>query len=187
MEDYHEIIPRIYLGGSDGSKDSSFIKGKKISVILNCTKDLPNHFEPLFIEPIENAPEDVQKWIGENLPKYYRLPIDDNMKDVEIERFYEYSKKIIPIIIKHYYEGKNIFVHCLAGAQRSAAFVALLLTILEKISMEDAIDKIIKKRRQAFCFGMQINFHDAIQKYISFSGSSTELTENNMLSSCHHS
>ncbi len=165
MEDYQEIIPRIYLGGSNGSKDSSFIRGKKISVILNCTKDLPNHFEPLFIEPIENAPQDVQKWIGDNLPKYYRLPVDDNMKDVEIERFYEYSRKLIPIIIKEYNEGKNIFIHCLAGAQRSAGFVAMLLMTIEKISMEDAVEKIVLKRRQAFCFGMQVNFHDAIQKY----------------------
>ncbi len=165
MEDYQEIIPQIYLGGSDGSKDSSFIKSKKISIIVNCTKDLPNHFEPLFIEPVENAPKDVQRWIGDNLPKYYRLPVDDNMKDVEIERFYEYSRKLIPTIVKHYHEGKNIFIHCLAGAQRSAGFVAMLLMTIEKKSIEEAVDTILQKRRQAFCFGMQVNFHDALLKY----------------------
>lgn len=165
MEDYQEIIKGIYLGGSDGSKDSSFIKNKKISVIVNCTKDLPNHFEPLFIEPVESAPREVQEWIYSNLPRYYKIPVDDNMKDVEIARFYEFSKNMIPTIVQHYQEGKNIFVHCLAGAQRSAGFVCMLLMTLEKINMEEAIEKITSKRRQAFCFGMQVNFHEAIQKY----------------------
>lgn len=165
MEDYQMIIPRIYLGGSDGSKDGLFIKNKKISVIVNCTKDLPNHFEPLFIEPVESAPKEVQEWIYHHLPKYYRIPVDDNMKDVEIARFYEFSKNMIPTIVNDYHEGKNIFIHCLAGAQRSAGFVCMLLMTLEKISMEDAIERITSKRRQAFCFGMQVNFHDAIQKY----------------------
>jgi protein tyrosine phosphatase len=165
MEDYQEIIPHIFLGGSDGAKDSSFIKNKHISIIVNCTKDIPHHFEPLFLEPIQNAPSHVQEWIYQHIPTYYRIPVDDNMKDSEINRFYDYSIEFIPTILKHYQEGKNIFIHCLAGAQRSAGFVAILLMNILQINMKEAIDRIVQKRRQAFCFGTQVNFSQAIQKY----------------------
>jgi len=165
MEDYQEIIPHIYLGGSDGAKDSSFIKKHHISIIVNCTKDIPHHFEPVFLEPIQNAPKDVQTWIYQHIPTYYRLPVDDNMKDIEIKRFYDFSIDLLPTILQHYHEGKNIFVHCLAGAQRSAGFVTMLLMNILNIPMKEAMDRIVQKRRQAFCFGTQVNFAEAIQKY----------------------
>lgn len=161
----NEIIPNLFIGGSDSSYDADFIKKANISVIINCTKDLKNHFEPIFLSPIESAPQEVQNWITANSIKYYRLPIDDNLKDSEMEAFYNLTKKLMPLIYHEYFHGKSILVHCLAGSQRSCAFVAVFLMSLLEKNFNDIKEIIVKKRPQAFFFGSQVNFQEPILRF----------------------
>ena len=84
----NEIMPRVFLGSVDASKDRDFLIKNNISVIVNCTKDLPNIYEPLFLhDSVENAPENVKEWIHKNTIQYYRIPIDDNSRREEIKLF----------------------------------------------------------------------------------------------------
>ncbi len=158
FKDYDEVYPNIYIGGSDSSKDKDFIKNENIQIIVNCTKDLNNIFEPIFINPIEEAPEEVKKWIKENTVKYYRLPIDDNGKKEELDNFYNFSHLIIKELVKEYQDGKKILIHCLAGAQRSCSLTAYLLMKITNKKLDQVFDIIINKRKQAFFFGRQYNF-----------------------------
>lgn len=163
-KDYDEIINGIFIGGSDSSKDLKFIKDNNISIIVNCTKDLPNYFEPLFLTPLEDAPNDVQIWIKNNSIKYYRLPIDDNGKKIELDNFYKFSKELIDSLVKEYNSGNKILIHCLAGAQRSCSLTLYLLMKITNKKMDEVINIILKNRKQAFCFGKQINFLESLKQ-----------------------
>ena len=134
MSFYNEIIPNLFLGSIEASKDNDFIKNKKISVIVNCSKDIIDTFSLNLLKPIEDAPQEVQEWLNNNsyYIKYYRISVDDNGKDIEISNFYKYTMQILNIVCDEYKKGKNILVHCLAGNQRSAAFVASFLMLYKK-------------------------------------------------------
>ena len=134
MTFYNEIIKNLYIGSIESSENFDFIKQNNISVIINCTKDINDKFSLNLLKPIEDAPENVQKWLYNNsyYIKYYRIPVDDNGKEEEIINFYKYVIKILPIIYNAYNNGKNILVHCLAGNQRSAAFVAIFVMIYKR-------------------------------------------------------
>jgi hypothetical protein len=72
VEDATEILPNLWLGNVRSSTDEDFIKKKNIQVVFNCTKDLP------FI----NGP--ITK---------YRVPVDDNLKPVEIQNLLTYKSE----------------------------------------------------------------------------------------------
>jgi protein-tyrosine phosphatase len=148
MSFYHEILPNLFLGSVEASKDNDFIFNKNISVIVNCSKDLKNEFQLNLLKPIEEAPQEIQEWLYNNsyYIKYYRIPIDDNGKDIEIENFYKYTMRILHLIIDEYKKGKNILVHCLAGNQRSAAFICAFLMYYKNISLEESVKYLLEKK-----------------------------------------
>ncbi len=160
-----EIIDRIFLGPFEAAKDLQYIQKNNIQVIVNCTKDLPNCFNYLKVN-LDNAPPDVAKWIKENSYhiEYYRIPVDDRDSLEENEIFYLNSKEILPKIIELYNSGETILVHCLAGVQRSASFVAILISKLLDISLEDAISIIQIKKPNTFFFGSRYHFMPALEK-----------------------
>ena len=166
MSFYHEIIPNLFLGSVEASTDNSFIFNKKISVIVNCSKDLKNEFQLNLLKPIEEAPIEIQEWLYNNsyYIKYYRIPIDDNGKEIEIQNFYKYTMEILHLIINEYKKGKNILVHCLAGNQRSAAFVCAFLMFYKNISLEESVKYLLDKKPNVFFFGKMINFNNALEK-----------------------
>lgn len=159
----NEVIPRVFLGNVDASKDRDFLIRNNISVIVNCTKDLPNVYEPLFLhDSVENAPQDVKAWIQKNTIQYYRIAVDDNSREEEIQLFERESKKMLGPVIQEYRAGKSILIHCLAGSQRSASFLAIWMMVLFQRKFEEIKDYIVSKRPQVFLFGRQVNFQEAI-------------------------
>jgi len=96
---YNKIIDRVYLGNHQAAKDRDFFKSKKIKAVLNCTKekDISNNFA--HHKEIE----------------YMRIPVDDSLKDKDIELMHQYMPCIVEFIHKHAVIGKNnILVHCWA-------------------------------------------------------------------------
>ncbi len=159
----NEVIPRVFLGNVDASKDRDFLIRNNISVIVNCTKDLPNVYEPLFLhDSVENAPEDVKAWIQRNTIQYYRIAIDDNSREEEIQLFERESKKMLGPVLQEYRARKSILIHCLAGSQRSASFLAIWMMVLFQRRFDEIKDYIVAQRPQAFLFGRQVNFQEAI-------------------------
>jgi len=164
MDNYYEIIPRLYLGSVETSNDFEEIKRRNISVIINCTKDIDNKFELRLLKPIEEAPEDVRFWLIQNsyYIKYFRIPVDDNGDEKEVDNFYKYVMEILPEIYRLYKYGKTILVHCLAGNQRSVAFVCAFLMYYDKLVFEEAVGLLLHKKPNVFYFGERINFKDAL-------------------------
>jgi len=95
-----EILPRLWLGNMEASQDQAFLRKNQITVIINCTKDLP--FLPL---------SGIYK---------YRVPVNDDLQKTEINAMVGWLDKILPIIHHHYQQGRAILIHCFAGMQRSA-------------------------------------------------------------------
>jgi len=118
------------------------------------------------LKPIEEAPFEIQEWLYNHsyYIKYYRIPVDDNGKDIEIQNFYKYTMEILHLIINEYKKGKNILVHCLAGNQRSAAFVVAFLMFYKNIRLEDSVKYVLEKKPNVFFFGQTINFKNALEK-----------------------
>jgi len=166
MSFYNEIIPGLYLGTIEASQDIQFIKDKNICTIVNCTKDIKDKFSLNLLKPIEDAPEEVQKWLYDNsyYIKYYRIPVDDSGRKEDIEKFYEYTISLLPIIKKEYDNGRNILIHCLAGVQRSASFVVAFLMYYYNKPLDVMVKYVLEKKPNVFFFGERNNFIDALQK-----------------------
>ena len=170
MSFYNEILPNLFLGSIEASQDNEFIQTKNISVIVNCSKDIKDTFSLNLLKPIEEAPKDVQEWLYNNsyYIKYYRIPVDDNGKESEIENFYKYTSLTLRLIYDEYKKGKNILVHCLAGNQRSASFVCAFLMLYKNITLEDSVSYLLQKKPNVFFFGKMINFKSALEKIESY-------------------
>lgn len=148
LEKYSKIMSKIYLGNYQAAKDAEFFKDNKIKAVLNCTKDIPNHF---------HNKKDIE---------YMRIPIDDSLKEIDIKKLYEFFPCIVEFIHKHAgIQKQNIFIHCYAGRQRSAGSVAAYLMAKYNMTPGEACKFIMDKRPEAFHFGLSLNFEDSLKKY----------------------
>lgn len=127
----------------------------QIQVIINCTKDLPNYFEPLVIGNPSNSL--IRPILKKYFVKYYRVACNDNGSAASLTDFYRESEKIINRVVQYYTKGYRILVHCSAGQQRSCSFAQLLLCKVGH-SQEQAFNMIIAARPHAWGGGCQINF-----------------------------
>jgi protein-tyrosine phosphatase len=137
-----EILPNLWLGDINDSKNTLWIELNNIKAILNCTKDLP--------------------FTIDNIAKY-RIKVHDNLEIQEIENLFDYLEPATEIIYKHLRNNEAVLVHCFAGKQRSASIVAGYLIKYGKLSVNSAIDCIKSKRNIAFCPGP--NFKSALIQY----------------------
>ena len=135
----HEILPGLWLGNRIASQDRNWLQANQINAVFNCTKDIA--FQP-------------------STPKKFRVPVDDNLKEEEIRNMELWSYEIVYKLLQEYKIGQPILVHCAAGMQRSAACVAMLLTVLKNMKPNEAIDYIRVKRPIAF--RPAVNFEKAI-------------------------
>lgn len=154
-----EIIPRLWLGNVRASQDEDFIRRENIDVIFNCTKDLP------FLDQkgrYSSTTKDLPFMF--NIPKQYRVPVDDNLQEEEIRNMELWSPEIAHKLLTMYNKGHTILVHCYAGMQRSAACVAMLLIALKHMKAQDAMNYIRSRRPVAFQpranFGRAIAFFE---------------------------
>jgi protein-tyrosine phosphatase len=166
MSFYNQIIPNLYLGSIEASRDHEFIHSKNISVIINCSKDIIDTYSLNLLKPIEEAPQEVQDWLYNNsyYIKYYRIPVDDSGRQKDVDDFYNLVIPLLPLIKKEYDMGKNILVHCSAGAQRSPSFVCAFMMYYYNISLQKSIDYVIEKKPNVFFFGSNNHFFDALVK-----------------------
>jgi dual specificity phosphatase 12 len=136
----HEIVPGLWLGNKDAASDGEWLRDHKITVVFNCTKDLPFH---------------------PDIERKYRVPVHDNLKQDEIQNMAVWSTEIMYKLVAEYNRGNTILVHCYAGMQRSAAIVAMFLIITRNMTTEQAMVYIKSKRTIAFF--PAANFEDSIR------------------------
>ena len=138
INDYDMILDRLYLG----NYKSPELYGDKVSLIINCTKDLP-------LLPNNNIRESI------------RIPINDDPSECDnLLQFIE-DNNILEKIHSTIIGGQSVLVHCKAGAQRSCAVVALYLIKYYKTQPSEAIEYI--KKRRAIAFFGHVNFMKALQ------------------------
>ena len=148
----------LWLGNYKASIDANFLIDNNISVIINCTKDIPYAFDC-------------------NLIEYFRIPVNDSQSEEDMVTMERYFSIVLPFIFnKLITEHKNVLVHCHAGAQRSACVVAAILFIIDRHingepeidTMHKVINYIVKKRPIAFKYGIRINFKKSLESYFEF-------------------
>lgn len=146
-----EILPRLFISDVDSALDENFIKNKKITAVLNCTKDVPNKFEKT------------------SSIVYSRLPIDDSLNEIDINKMKKLLPYAIEFIYKHRdFDGGSVLIHCIEGKQRS---VCCVLTYLMRYhpslapSIREGKKFIISKRPEAFHNNGYINFRSSISHY----------------------
>ena len=128
-----EVLPGLWLGSRYAALNPDYLKEKRIRAVFNCTKDIP---------------------FDTSIPRQYRVPVDDNLQEEEIRNLehwsYEIVYKITHEMRRAQKEGTAVLVHCAAGMQRSAASVAMYLIATQKMSTDQAILFLRKKRSIAF-------------------------------------
>jgi predicted protein tyrosine phosphatase len=144
--DAHEIIPRLWLGNKRAAVNMEWLQTNNINVVMNCSKDLP----------FADDTDVVRR-------RTYRIPIDDSLRDVDINYLTTASEEVALTLLREYKSGSRILVHCAAGMQRSAASVAIFLMTLFKWPANKAIEYIQAIRPIAFRPG--INFEPSIREF----------------------
>jgi protein-tyrosine phosphatase len=134
-----EIVPGLWLGNFQASRDEVFLQTHGIKTVFNCTKDL--QFHP-------------------SIPIRYRVPVDDNLKEEEIRNLELWSYEVIYKLLNEYKKGQPILVHCAAGMQRSAAVVAMFLIAMRGMTWDQAYRHI--RQRRAIAFFPKANFEKTI-------------------------
>jgi protein-tyrosine phosphatase len=198
MENANIIIPSLkdkcgslWLADHKAILDLNFLIKNNISVIINCTPDIPYVYEVLSGKELN----------GLKQLETFRIPVQDSLLNYDIDLMEQYFHISLPFILKKLIkEKKNVVINCAAGKQRSAINVALVLFTLiynDILSPETHIDGlanniypifnelplkttnkpelmrniikyIIKKRPQAFTYGYRINFKESIEKFLGF-------------------
>jgi predicted protein tyrosine phosphatase len=123
------ILPRLWLGNREASIDPEFLQKHHISVVFNCTKDLPFTDLPV---------------------KKYRVPVDDNLQKQELDNMETWGPEAVYKVLAEYHRGETILIHCFAGMQRSAAIMAMTLIVLSDKPADTVIAFIRSKRPIAF-------------------------------------
>lgn len=141
----HEILPGIWLGDAISASDDEWITRNQISVIFNCTKDIPFSATARCIT------------------QRYRLPVDDNLQASEIDNMSAWAAEAVLKAYNSWRAGNRVLIHCYAGRQRSAAIVTMLVILLLGKPMEEAMAFVRQKRPVAFF--PAANFARAIQKF----------------------
>lgn len=145
---YNKITNNIILGNFQAAKDKDLFKKHKIRAVLNCSKDIPNHY---------SHHKDIE---------YMRIPVDDSLKQKDYDLMFQYMPVIVEFIHKHANIANNkILVHCAAGRQRSAISVAAFLVAKCGKTPREACKIVMEKRPEAFHFGKSLNFDQALNKY----------------------
>ena len=139
----HEILPGLWLGNIQASRDLSWQSQTGIGAIFNCTKDIP--------------------FSNRNVA-LYRIPLDDNLEPEELRNLETWGwESVFKIAKEHKEKGQPVLVHCYAGIQRSAATVAMYLIAMFRCTADEAIMYI--KRKRSVAFTPSVNFYSSIKGF----------------------
>ncbi len=141
----NEVIPRLWLGNRASALSEDWLREHGITTVFNASKDIP----------------------FANVARHqYRIPVDDSLEEEDIRNMALWAPEIVYNVLKHYYAGDTILVHCFAGMQRSAAIVAMTLIAMKQMTAEQAIAFVRQRRPIAFHTG--VNFERSVKAFESY-------------------
>lgn len=157
----------LWLGNARAALDCDFLTKNNISVIVNCTADVP------FVSGTYD--KRCMKFESVRIPIYDTPSSSDN--DILKTKF---EDVINFIYLKFFIEGKNVLIHCRAGVSRSATVtLAFLFSMIKKHTeenhlksnlndnqiMKNIITYMLNKRQCVFFYGTKLNFKNALDNY----------------------
>jgi hypothetical protein len=139
-----ELIPGLWISGLEGLTDDEFLTSKRISLVINCTTDVP-----------------MQKRIPAK-----RIPVTDSSTTVREEAdqiMFSYLADITKSIHLELGRGGCVLVHCFAGKQRSATVGAAYLIRYGQMPLIEA-ERALQSKRPA-AFSPHNNFRTALSRF----------------------
>ena len=136
-----EVLPGLFLGDEADSRNAG-----RFDMVVNCTADLPFHGDPSHQSQV-------------------RVPVKDNGDPRQQALFVEHASNVVTheAVSDTIVGGGRVLVHCRAGQQRSAAFVAVVLCRSGMCATpDDAVELIRNKKRDAFLGA--VNFGEALRR-----------------------
>lgn len=134
-----QILPNVWLGDIQVAQDAQFFKDNNITVVINCTRDIPNYFED-----------------NPNVA-YVRIPVDDN--DTNNSVMYGHIRLLLPrLVSSHISQDYNILIHCYAGISRSCTVAACFLRYQNYNTLAGAVAHVQRCRPIAFFNGTHFIF-----------------------------
>ncbi len=133
-----EIIPHLFLGDANDAIHASI----DVTLVVNCTKNLP------FYSP------ETQK---------FRISVDDDGNDVDLIKEH-WTDSLFDAITNQIMQEHDVLIHCQMGRQRSAATVVAFLTHALRYPLDEAIEHVKRKKRDAFF--PEVNFMKALELYV---------------------
>lgn len=145
MTSVNKIIEQIWLGDKDTAKSEEFLKDNKISVVINCSRNIKNYFRK-------------NKTI-----EYYRVKVNDRLRDEDVLDMNAQIMDVVNYMYNKYADGHNILVHCRKGRQRSATVVTAFLSLLHPDKEVYELMEMVKEKREVvFNKGKSVNFIDVL-------------------------
>ena len=144
-----EIINGLYLGNKIDSHNTTFLKSRKIKIIINVTTEIQ------FLKDCENL--GIQ---------CIRVPISNNYENYEKQNdeYYYQFRDLCKLIDLKLHQNKNIIVHCSSGKYRGSTLIlAYLMYKLKKLNHNE-IYKILETKYQMVQMDKHV-FLDAIRKW----------------------
>lgn len=120
-----EIIPNLWIGDIRSTMNLDFLKGARISVIINCTTKYPFPTDHKAIQ--------------------IRVPVRDRGIDEDIDNMYYYLCTIVPTIYELLSKGERLLIHCYAGCHRSVCLVLGFLIRYADMTLQQAIETLQSK------------------------------------------
>lgn len=143
------MFPGLWIGSKKDANNKKFINNKKISCIINITKEIENSSE---IE-CEKVRIPVMKPELENMSK----------NNINI---YDYYNDTTEFMHKKIQNFNNILIHSNKGRDRASAMLAAYLIRYGKVTSEQAVKYIKTKFTKAF--GEKIFYYFSLRKYYDF-------------------
>lgn len=148
------IAPGIYVGNYASASDRTFLQTSGITLVLNCTREVP-------------VPAELYKNLG---IEAYRLPLVDSTSDEAQVAMHDVVDRAVELMREHIARGGNVLVHCFAGVQRSATIVLAYLMRLHPTWPVHKLMGLMRMRRpivfQPYAsFARFIREHDAKRRY----------------------
>ena len=120
-----EIIPGLWLSGSNTTNNFSLLSSKNIGAILNCTKS-----------------SEVENSFSDRDIKYLRIPIYDESTD----NISQYFNIAYDFILENLKKKVCVLVHCQSGISRSPTILMHFLMKHLGWSREYAYERVKEKR-----------------------------------------
>ena len=121
-----KIRENIYIGTGENAQDPTVIKKHNITIIVNCTRDVPNAFEAEGI-------------------KYINVPVSDLLHQPIREHF----DRTFAFIDEELEKGGRVLLHCHAGISRSSTICIAYIMRKERRSFDSVFAEVREKRKQA--------------------------------------